>query len=91
MSDWLKNNIGNVITVTVIIVTFGTSYIVTNTRNETRISALEARQDRQATALTNQQVQITNLANDVSGMKALLTAMNDNLTYIRNRIDRITS
>ncbi len=55
-----------------------------------RISEIEARQDRQGTTITTLQTQVTGLANDISGIKATLGAINDNVNYIRNRIDKVT-
>ena len=55
-----------------------------------RITALEDRQDRQGVAMAAMQLQVTGLSNDISGIKATLASMSENLTYIRNRIDRVT-
>jgi len=74
----------------VTIVTMGVTMVVRDTNNEARISALESRADRQGNSIMTLQVQVTNLSTDVSGIKATLDAVNQNVTYIRNRIDRVT-
>lgn len=55
-----------------------------------RLTNLEQRQDRQGTTIVTIQTQVTGLANDISGIKATLGAINDNVNYIRNRIDKVT-
>lgn len=74
----------------VTLVTLAVAMVVRDTGNEARITALESRTDRQGTAIMVLQGQVTTLANDVSSMKATLDAVNQNVSYIRNRIDRVT-
>lgn len=53
-----------------------------------RLASVEERQNRQGTTIQALQSQVTGLANDISGMKEKLNSINDNVNYIRNRIDR---
>lgn len=55
-----------------------------------RLSGVEDRQNRQGTTISTLQIQVTGLANDISGIKAKVDAINDNVNYIRNRIDKVT-
>lgn len=74
----------------VTLLTISVTMIVKDTSNEARITALELRADRQGTTIMLLQGQVTGLANDVSSMKATVDAINNNVNYIRNRIDRVT-
>ena len=53
-----------------------------------RLAGVEARQDRQADTIRMLQGQVTDLGNDISGIKAKIESINDNVNYIRDRIDR---
>lgn len=55
-----------------------------------RITAIEARQDRQSTAVLALQTQTSDLSNNYATLAAKLDAINDNVNYIRSRIDRVT-
>lgn len=72
------------------IITIGVSFTAQWAVLGIRITALEDRQNRQATNLSALQTQVIGLANDVSGMKADIGSIKDNVTYIRSRIDAIT-
>lgn len=55
-----------------------------------RISNIESRQDQQANTISEMQKQVTGLASDITGVKVKVDLINDNVNYIRNRIDRVT-
>lgn len=55
-----------------------------------RISSVEARQDRQSTAITTIQSQLSSQASDYAALNAKLDAIDDNVTYIRQRLDDTT-
>ncbi len=74
----------------VAIVTFVISIIVTWTTFEVRMTNVEARQDRQASTIMAMQVQLTDQATEYAALKATIDAINANVTYIRDRIDKIT-
>lgn len=55
-----------------------------------RIANVEARQDRQGASITTLQQQVGDLTSAISGMKSDIGSIKDNVTYIRDRIDRAT-
>lgn len=72
--------------IVVAVVSFATGY----TTLSNKVQSLQERQDRQGTALGTQQAQITSIVNDVSGLKADISSIKDNVNYIRSRIDSVT-
>lgn len=56
----------------------------------TRITAIEGRQDRQGAAITTIQDQVARQAADYAALAAKIDSINDNVNYIRSRIDRVT-
>ncbi len=83
MNDWIKSN---GISIVIALITFVSTYSVLGYR----VTAIEARQDRQGATISAIQTQVTGLANDISGIRAQLNAIDSNVNYIRSRIDRVT-
>lgn len=54
-----------------------------------QISDLRATQARQAVDIANLQTQVSLQASEYASLKATIDAINDNVTYIRSRIDRL--
>lgn len=52
-----------------------------------RLDNIEARQDRQGTAIADLQNQVTTTQTQYAALDAKVDAMNDNILYIRQRID----
>lgn len=86
MSEFLKSYGSIGLAIATVLVSLITQWAVFGVR----LSAVEQRQDRQGTTITTLQGQVTGLANDISGIKAKVDAINDNVNYIRNRIDKVT-
>lgn len=53
-----------------------------------RLDAVEARLDRQGTAITEIRTQVAESQNQYAALNAKVDAMKDSIDYIRNRIDR---
>lgn len=53
----------------------------------TRLDTIEQRQDRQGTAITGLQSSVADVQTQYAALNAKLDALNDNVLYIRNRID----
>lgn len=90
MPDFLKTYWGPAVTIVTAIVALTMNYALTQSQVRdlaTRMSSVEARQDRQGASISTLQDQVNQLASDVSGMKSDIGAIKDNVNYIRNRID----
>ncbi len=74
----------------VTICTIAVWMVISDTKNQSRISALEDRADRQGNSIMIIQSQVVGILADVSGMKSKLDGISENVNYIRNRIDRVT-
>lgn len=53
-----------------------------------RLDNIEARQDRQGTAISTLQASVAEVQNQYSALNAKVDAVGSNVDYIRNRIDR---
>lgn len=84
MPDFIKNNPSVVITVATIAISIVTQWAVLGQR----ISSIEERQNMQGASIISIQAQIQAQATDSAELKAKIEAINDNIVYIRNRIDR---
>lgn len=56
-----------------------------------RLSAVEARQDRQATTIMAIQTELQTQATDSARLEAKVDAIDNNVDYIRGRIDKAIS
>ncbi len=74
----------------VTIVTLAVGLYINDSIQNVRITALEVRQDRQATAIMTLNTQMTNVVTNFAALSSKVDAINENVTYIRNRIDRVT-
>lgn len=83
--DYIKGYWPIFLSVTTVIVSLAAQWAVLGYR----ISAVEARQDRQGTAITALQGQTQTLTANYAELNAKIDAMNENVTYIRNRLDRV--
>lgn len=80
MIDWLKANAW-------VLAISAATIISTFTLYGVRISAVEARVDRQGTAIATMQTALASQQSQYSALNAKLDAMNDLLVYIRSRVD----
>lgn len=56
-----------------------------------RITAVEQRQDRQGSAITDIQTTLSSQAAEYAALEAKIDAISDNVDYIRSRIDNIAT
>lgn len=56
-----------------------------------RLDNIEGRQDRQGTAITDLQDQLTQTQSQYAALNAKVDAVSDNVLYIRQRIDEATT
>lgn len=56
----------------------------------TRLDTIEQRQDRQGTTIAALQTSVQDVQTQYAALNAKLDALNDNVLYIRNRIDTAT-
>lgn len=84
MPDFIKNNPSIVITIATIAVSIATQWAVLGQR----ITSIEERVDRQGQAITDVKAQLVTQAAQYAELKAKIEAISDNVSYIRNRIDR---
>lgn len=81
--DYLKSYGSIGLAVMTVIVSLITQWAVFGVR----ISNIEARQDRQGTALQSVQDSLTQQLANYAALAAKLDALNESVLYIRNRID----
>lgn len=84
MLDWLKSNS---ITLTIVIAGVIASYSVNTALYGYRLSSIEARQDRQGTAITALQTSIADVQTQYAALNAKLDGIDSTVNYIRSRID----
>lgn len=84
MLEWLKSNS---ITLTLVIAGVIASYSVNTALYGYRLTSIEARQDRQGTAITSLQTSVADVQTQYAALSAKLDAIDSNVTYIRNRLD----
>lgn len=82
--DWLKNN---ALTITIAILGVVASYSVNTALYGYRLTAVEARQDRQGTAITTINATLATQQSQFAALSAKLDAISDNVNYIRSRLD----
>lgn len=80
MGDFFKNN---AVTLIVGAISFVSIYAV----NNYRLNTLETRQDRQAEQIQGVRDQVNDQGRSIVAMQTKIDAINDNVNYIRSRID----
>lgn len=86
MQEYIKQYWPVIFSVTTIIVSLLTQWVLLGYR----ISAVESRQDRQGSAITDIQAQLSTQAANYAALSAKLDAIDNDVTYIRQRIDNVT-
>lgn len=91
MYENLKSNWAIIAFVIGLLINSASAYIavqVSLSKMDTRVSFVEARQDRQGEAIGKLQNDVTDFKSSLARLEANVTNLSSNVDYIRNKLDR---
>lgn len=92
MQNLLKNNWAIIATIIGLLLNSASAYIavqISISKMDTRITAIEQRQDRQGDTIRLLQDQNVNFQTSLARLETSVSNLEDDMDYIRNKLDRV--